>query len=40
MLVNLSSDEEILKTLAGDEKFLEDLLVKLTVRVNCIALRN
>lgn len=31
MLVNLSSDEEVLKLLSDDDKFLEDLLVKLTV---------
>ncbi|CAG8392891.1 unnamed protein product [Penicillium salamii] len=30
MLVNLSSDEEVLKLLSDDDKFLEDLLVKLT----------
>jgi hypothetical protein len=31
MLVNLSGDEEVLKLLAEDAKFIEDLLVKLTV---------
>ena len=31
MLVNLSSDEEVLKLLVDDDKFLEDLLAKLTV---------
>lgn len=31
MLVNLSGDEEVLKLLAEDERFLEDLLVKLIV---------
>ncbi|CAG8244368.1 unnamed protein product [Penicillium olsonii] len=30
MLVNLSSDEEVLKLLVDDDKFLEDLLAKLT----------
>jgi hypothetical protein len=30
MLINLSSDEEVLKLLAEDE-FVEDLLAKLTV---------
>lgn len=31
MLVNLSGDEEVLKLLAEDDKFIETLLVKLTV---------
>ena len=31
MLVNLSGDEEVLKLLAEDDKFIETLLAKLTV---------
>jgi hypothetical protein len=31
ILINLSSDEEILKTLAEDDQFVETLLKKLTV---------
>lgn len=31
ILINLSSDEEILNNLAGDDQFIETLLLKLTV---------
>jgi hypothetical protein len=31
MLVNLSGDDEVLKLLAEDDKFIETLLAKLTV---------
>jgi len=34
ILVNLSADEEILKTLAEDKEYIEVLLTKLTVRGN------
>jgi hypothetical protein len=38
MLVNLSGDEEVLKLLAEDDKFVETLLVKLTVSTSLIFL--
>jgi hypothetical protein len=33
ILINLSSDEEVLKVLAEDDEFIETLLFKLTVRL-------
>ncbi len=33
ILINLSSDEEVLRNLAEDDQFLETILVKLTVSV-------
>jgi len=34
ILINLSTDEEVLKCLAEDDAFLETLLAKVTVRVS------
>lgn len=33
MLINVSDDEEVLKCLVDDEKFVEDMLRKITVRL-------